>query len=365
MKYIPPYGIDDLNAPYINGDPSIGRAGSIPPAAAFEHPMRELVHMIEKSGLGPTDLDLYQLLKSIRTQRVNFAIDVGTTNNLACAFDPPLDAYNNGFVVRIRVAHPNSGPSKIDCGPGERPIVHVDGSPLAPMDMVAGGIAYMVYVDNEFQLINPHIVASVAVTGPPGTGGGGGGPTYVTNVYNAWQGIKAWESPGTYDWTVPDGVRKIWLRMWAGGGPGIEQVQSDGVFIKGGDGGYVEGIFDVVPLTLMRAVIGAGAAPPVPYSNGNVYFNHAAWSNTFGGASSFGPAGQASICSATGGRGCRIDPPGDSDPSPGQPGHGVGGAINRANGVYGRGGGGNTPSDGVSDDYSEITGGPGAGIIIY
>lgn len=370
MKYIQPYGIDDANAPYINGDPSIGRAGSIPPAAAFEHPMRELVHMIEKSGLGPTDLDLYQLLKAVRTQRVNFAIDVGITNALACAFDPPLEAYNNGFVVRIKVAHPNSGPATIDCGPGVRPVVHIDGSPLTPMDMVAGGIAVLVYVDNEFQLLNPNVAAVAAitggggVTGPPGTGGGGG-PVYNTYVYNAWQGIKAYEAAGTYDWPVPDGVRKLWLRLWAGGGPGIEWNQSDGVFIKGGDGGYCEGLFDVVPLTLMRITVGAGATPPVAYTTGNVSYNTANWKNTYGGQSSFGAAGQPVICSATGGRGCFPDPPGDTDPSPGQPGHGVGGAINRANGIYGRGGGGNQPSDGIADDYAECTGSPGAAIIMY
>ena len=35
MKYVQPYGIADEDAPYINGDPSQGRMGSIPPAAAF------------------------------------------------------------------------------------------------------------------------------------------------------------------------------------------------------------------------------------------------------------------------------------------------------------------------------------------
>ena len=35
MKYNPPYGITDPDGPYINGDPSIGRAGSIPPAESM------------------------------------------------------------------------------------------------------------------------------------------------------------------------------------------------------------------------------------------------------------------------------------------------------------------------------------------
>jgi hypothetical protein len=390
VRYIQPYGIPDLDAPYINGNPSIGLAGSIPPAAAFEHPMREIVHMIEKSGLAPSEADLHQLLKAIRTQKVNFAIDTGTTNHLVCSFDPSLDAYNNGFVVRIKVAHTNTGESEIDCGPGFRDIVRVDGSPLTAGDMSAGGIAKLVYVDNKFQLLNPNIAAAIqaAVSGgsPPVSGGGGNVVNYITNQFNGFQGIAAWEVAGTFDWPVPAGVLKVWLRLWAGGGPGVEWSASgsgtisncvslfnftgggigcEGNFIKGGDGGYVEGMFPVVPGTLMRVAIGAGAPPPVTPSTGNILYNAVNWKNTFGQQSTFGPATGPAVCSCTGGRGCFPDPPGDTDPSPGRPGVGTGGVINRSNGIYGRGGGDGQSSDGVFDDYIECTGESGAAILIW
>ena len=58
MKYVQPYGISDPEAPYINGDPSQARMGSIPPAEAFEHPMRELVAVIDYSKLVPNGDDL-------------------------------------------------------------------------------------------------------------------------------------------------------------------------------------------------------------------------------------------------------------------------------------------------------------------
>lgn len=369
MKYVQPYGISDLDAPYINGDPSQGRAGSIPPAAAFEHPMREIVHMISKCKLTPTDLDLYQLLKSIRTNYVNWTLDTGTTNNLICVFDPVLEAYNNGLVVRIKVAHTNTGPSQIDCGPGFRNIVRIDGSPLAPGDMPLGGIAVLCYVDNEFQLLNPNIAAAIehavgAITGTTGQAGPTGATQYITVQYNGIQGIQAWAAPGTFDWTVPDGVLRCWLRLWAGGGPGVEWEQ-DGLFIKGGDGGYVEGIFNLVPKTLMRVTVGAGATPPVASTTGNITYNATNWKNTRGQSSSFGAAGQPVMCSATGGRGCYPNPPGDTDPSPGEPGVGTGGAINRSNGIYGRGGGHYQSSDGVYDDFIECTGDPGACILLY
>lgn len=363
MKYIQPYGISDTNAPYVNGDPSIGRAGSIPPALVFENPQREIMHMIEKSGLTGSDNDLYQLLKAIRTNRINYSLDAGTVNNLAVSFDPLLDGYNNGLVVRAKVAFTNTAPSVIDCGPGVRNIVRLDGSPLSAGDMVHGGVACMVYVDNEFQLINPNFTASLSgVTGAPGSGTEVN--QYVTNNYMGFQGIFAKEAAGTYDWPVPGGVQKVWLRLWAGGGPGVEWLQ-DGLFIGGGDGGYVEGMFDVVPGTLMRAVIGAGATPPVSATTGNISYNANSWKTTFGQPSSFGVAGGSILCSCTGGRGCFPDPPGDTDPTPGQPGHGTGGAINRANGIYGRGGGKGQPSDGHYDDYIECTADPGAIIIVY
>lgn len=76
MKYQPPFdpalldpvdGIHnaDDDAPYINGDPRIGQEGSIPPAAAFEHPMREIMYVIEEAGLTPDHEDLEQLRAAV------------------------------------------------------------------------------------------------------------------------------------------------------------------------------------------------------------------------------------------------------------------------------------------------------------
>jgi hypothetical protein len=77
MKYVQPYGISDPNAPYINGNPTTGTMGSIPPAASIEHDMREIVAVIQYAadhGLidfnnavcqNPSEADLQQLLKAI------------------------------------------------------------------------------------------------------------------------------------------------------------------------------------------------------------------------------------------------------------------------------------------------------------
>lgn len=66
MKYVPPIGgaADD---PYIDGNPAAGVQGSDVPAAAIEHPMREIVAVIEAAGLTPDALELSQLLQAIQS----------------------------------------------------------------------------------------------------------------------------------------------------------------------------------------------------------------------------------------------------------------------------------------------------------
>lgn len=76
MQYNQPYGAA-TNAGFVNGDPSVGRAGSIPPAESMEYPQREIVAVIQHahdSGFAdfnnvacgsPSNTDLNQLEKAI------------------------------------------------------------------------------------------------------------------------------------------------------------------------------------------------------------------------------------------------------------------------------------------------------------
>lgn len=66
MKYNAPFGAANPDAPYINGNPSIGVAGSIPPAESIEYPQREIVKAITDAGMVPDNSDLGQLSKAIR-----------------------------------------------------------------------------------------------------------------------------------------------------------------------------------------------------------------------------------------------------------------------------------------------------------
>jgi hypothetical protein len=154
MKYVQPYGISDPDASYINGDPSVGRMGSIPPAAAFENPMREIVGVIEKSKITPADTDLNQMAKAVRSQRMNYVEDTGSVNNLSVALDPPITAYTPGLPLRVKIYNTNTGPCTIDAGAGRVSIVRPTGAEMNPGDLPAAGLADMVYDGTRFQMIN-------------------------------------------------------------------------------------------------------------------------------------------------------------------------------------------------------------------
>jgi hypothetical protein len=71
MIYTPPLGSTDPNAVYIDGDESTGTEGSIVPAAAIEHPMREIQNAIIEGGLTPNkgnQTQLATIIKKLSTQ---------------------------------------------------------------------------------------------------------------------------------------------------------------------------------------------------------------------------------------------------------------------------------------------------------
>ena len=165
MKYQPPYGMSDPEAPYINGDPTIARQGSIPPAAAFEHPMRELVGVISKSKLNPTDADLLQMAKAVRSHRLNFSEDTGGVNRLVVAYDPPLTAYTIGLRLNVKIRNRVTGPTIINAGAGDANVVRANGAVLQDGDLPAGAIAALVYDGTSFQVLNFYGVGGGVVEG--------------------------------------------------------------------------------------------------------------------------------------------------------------------------------------------------------
>ena len=95
MQYQPPVNgnLADPNRPYVNPDPSNSIEGSVPPAEAIEHPMREIVEVItyflgtEANPLPATEADLQQLRKAIQQ-----AVTDGTSDALRRTVSATLGA---------------------------------------------------------------------------------------------------------------------------------------------------------------------------------------------------------------------------------------------------------------------------------
>jgi hypothetical protein len=175
MKYNVPYGKADEvtwgDTPYINGNPSTGLAGSIPPAGSIEFPQREIVNLIrDVAALLPDNADLHQLGRTIQTGGLNFKVDTGTANAYACNLTPAPLAYIMGLFVVLKIANDNTGPSVLNLNSlGNVPIVRIDGSPLVGGDLVHGSLHCLMFDGTNFQMVWQQSQGGV----------GGGQPVYL------------------------------------------------------------------------------------------------------------------------------------------------------------------------------------------
>jgi hypothetical protein len=174
MKYHQPYGVADPNGPYINGDPSVGQAGSIPPAQSIEYPQREIVNLIADANLAtPDDGDLHQLAKSIQSTLLWSDDDAGTANAYQVTQTPAPTAYFKYLTVVCRIGNSNTGPSVLNVNAlGPKPIRHpADNSELAGGELKQNAIACFIFDGTIF-----HLVWS---SGGVSSSGGSGGTIYL------------------------------------------------------------------------------------------------------------------------------------------------------------------------------------------
>jgi hypothetical protein len=155
MRYNPPYGISDPEGPYINGDPSVGRAGSIPPAESIEYPQREIVNLIKDTNLAtPDNGDLRQLGKAIQSHKLWSVDDAGTANQYSVTLAPHPGVYFRYLTIVAFVTAPNTGPANLNVNAmGARPIVRSDGSELIAGDIGANTLNCFVYDGTKFRVV--------------------------------------------------------------------------------------------------------------------------------------------------------------------------------------------------------------------
>lgn len=154
MKYNQPYGVVDTNAAYVNGDPSVGRAGSIPPAESIEYPQREIVNLIADSGVTPSNTDLHQMARALQAGQIYYGIDAGTVNNVQITLAPAPLSLRDGMFIHVKMAHQNTQATTINVNAlGAVPIVKSGGLPLQGFEWSTGDIIPLRYNGAAFQMI--------------------------------------------------------------------------------------------------------------------------------------------------------------------------------------------------------------------
>ena len=160
MQYNQPYGkppeVTWGDTPYVNGNPSTGIQGSIPPAASIEYPQREIVNLMRNTGLiTPSNTDLNQLSKAIQTGMMHYGVDTGTKNNLQVNLQPAPDEYYDGMFIFVVPAIANDSAATINVNAlGARNIVRRGGGPVVAGDLPLGYKSLLCYskLHNNFEL---------------------------------------------------------------------------------------------------------------------------------------------------------------------------------------------------------------------
>src|ERR1017187_2059126 len=157
MKYNQPFDQpSNPNASYVNGNPATGTPGSIPPAAVFENPQRDLANFITDSGLTPSDSDLHQISKSVQSGAVDFGIDTGAADAIVVALNPVPNSLTVGMTVRIKKgASPNAlTTTTLNVGLGANTVKRSGGAAVAAGDIPANSVMEYSWDGSYWQLTN-------------------------------------------------------------------------------------------------------------------------------------------------------------------------------------------------------------------
>lgn len=172
MQYVQPVG-GLANDPYLDANPVGGIEGSPVPAAAIEHPMRELVALITDAGLAPTGATLTQVATAVRAlmqrQAASISVAGGTADAITAAYTPAIAALVNGMTLYVRPSAANTviAPTFTPTSPAiaAKPIVKGAGAALAVGDIAGAGHWLKLQYDatlDKWVLANP---ATGVVTG--------------------------------------------------------------------------------------------------------------------------------------------------------------------------------------------------------
>ncbi|MBB3947203.1 hypothetical protein GGQ73_003169 [Rhizobium skierniewicense] len=231
--------------------PSNGHGISLPDGRVFER-------------IGGTYIE--KLALDVQSGKWHYAEAGGTANALTASLTPTPSSIVPGFRATLKIQAINTDAMTLNLnGLGAVAVVGEDGAPIPPNSVYPGQLASFGWNGAKWVLMG-FALSRI----PP-------------------KNILTYSNPGTYTWTVPVGIYKVFARVWGGGGGGGGIAGTSNAGGGGGGGGYSEGWFDVVPGQVIIIVVAVRGAQG-PASNSG-------FAGT-GGTSSFG-----SFCSATGGVG--------------------------------------------------------------
>ncbi len=300
MRYQPPFNSSNADAPYVNGNPVAGIQGSIPPAAAIEHPQRELVAIIEAVGKAPSDENVRQVLNALRSNRIwNPLVETGATVNELLLTLPALDNVADLSLLHFTVPTGNTAAVTLTVNGVTKPIMTPAQEPLPAGVLIGGSVAMVAQVESAWVLLAP-----LAGSGSSEVVASGLAPlVFIT--------------PGMYDIVAPP-IDTWTQRIVTGGGGGGAGSASNYGGGCGGAGGTSISFGSLTPNARYAALVGA---PGAGGTIGNIAGQPGGMSSAFG-------------MSATGGEGGGND---GVNGYGGQGGVGTGGQLNLRGGAGGNG----------------------------
>ncbi|GHE51052.1 hypothetical protein GCM10019059_07810 [Camelimonas fluminis] len=237
MKRWSPIAFPGPDDTHVNANMSIAQRGSWPDGDGYQQMLDELCAVVSKSGMTLDGAVSTQIAQAIRSQSLNYRVAAGTANALTVTLDPAPPSYAalTGAPIRIKVSANNTGAVTLNVnGLGAKAITRADGTALAANDLVSGAILDFVYDGTSFQ-----------VSG-------------LMSVFIPATGVQVFAAPGTVNWTVPTGVTRIKVRIWAGGGGGGGATTTTSGAAGGNGGGYREATISVTPGQVIPITVGAG-----------------------------------------------------------------------------------------------------------
>lgn len=286
----PNTGRENSQITWSNGSIVAGIDGSIPPYQVCINALTEVVNVIAASGQTPTDDDLTQLLKAIRSMISNAIAGIQFPTYTA----PTIPAYTGALGVAI-----SNYIAKLDVAslPTTSTCVASDFIPF-----LQNGVDEKITVNDLAKVILAQAVAASSAN---------------------FSNYQIYTSSGTF--TPAQGCTGVEVQCWGAGGGGA---YSGPVVAGGGGGGYSAGRYGVGAGLTYYVVIGAGGSGGTSgaTAGGNGGTTHLLYPNN-----------SADLLSATGGGGASVNTPGGG-------GSGYGGQA-----VYNgqAGGAGNAPGQGL------------------